>query len=89
MLLSIMNNDYRSMGELMMSDRLHEPYRESLIAEYEDIRRITLSEGAYATVISGAGPSLLTLCREEDADRIVGALASVSGCLHEKVDIFQ
>ncbi|WP_342389228.1 homoserine kinase [Salinicoccus bachuensis] len=89
MLLSILNNDYPTMGALMMSDRFHEPYRESLIAEYEDIRRVTLSGGAYATVISGAGPSLLTLCREEDVDRIVEALGSVSGCLHEKVEIFQ
>ncbi|MXQ50049.1 homoserine kinase [Salinicoccus hispanicus] len=89
MLLSIMNRDYRSMGELMMRDLYHEPYRKPLIQEYDEIRCIALSEGAYATVISGAGPSLLTLCDAADADRIVEALGKVSGCLHEKVDIFE
>lgn len=88
MLLSIVNGDYHSMGELMMRDLYHEPYRKPLIREYDEVRRIALSEGAYATVISGAGPSLLTLCDAADADRIVEALGGVSGCLHETVEIF-
>ncbi|MFC3388641.1 homoserine kinase [Salinicoccus sesuvii] len=87
MLLSIVNGDYQSMGELMMRDLYHEPYRRPLINEYDEVQKIALREGAYATVISGAGPSLLTLCDVADADRIIDALAVVSGCLHEKVEI--
>ncbi|WP_237604649.1 homoserine kinase [Salinicoccus sp. ID82-1] len=88
MLLSIVNKDYPSMGELMMRDLFHEPYRRPLIREYDEVRQIALEEGAYATVISGAGPSLLTLCDMADAGKILNALGKAPGCVHEKVDIY-
>jgi homoserine kinase len=46
-------------------DRLHEPYRESLIPGYEDVRRAALQAGAVATTLSGAGPSILAWCEDQ------------------------
>lgn len=45
-----------------LGDRIHQPYRQSLIPGYEAVSAAAASVGAYGTVISGAGPTLLTLC---------------------------
>ncbi len=58
-------------GELItdgMHDRLHEPYRWGLIPGGLKVREAALQAGAWGCVISGAGPSLLALCRAEVAD---------------------
>lgn len=88
LLMALINQDYKAMGQLMMRDRLHEPYRRHLIKEYDEIRAMTLSHGAYATVISGAGPTLLTLCDEADAGDIMDALSAIPDCVHEAINIY-
>lgn len=88
MLLAMANQDYKLMGELMMGDYFHEPYRRPLIAEYNEVKDIALENGAYATVISGAGPTLLTLCPEEKADEVLEKISHVTSCLHEKVNVY-
>ena len=42
-----------------MDDRLHQPYRASLIDEYEAVRALALRSGAAAVCISGAGPTMM------------------------------
>lgn len=49
------------------ADRLHEPYRRSLVPGYDDVRHAALRSGALALTLSGAGPSLLAWCTEESA----------------------
>ncbi len=44
-----------------LQDRLHQPYRKSLIKGYDCVYSAALSAGAYGMVISGAGPTLLAL----------------------------
>lgn len=44
-----------------LQDRIHQPYRYSLIPEYEKIRSVAFEAGAIAFCISGAGPTLLAL----------------------------
>lgn len=89
LLMAMMTKDFKSMGSLMMKDRLHEPYRRQLIGEYDRIREIALAGGAYATVISGAGPSLLTVCDARDAEGILGALQAVPHCIHERIKLYR
>jgi homoserine kinase len=50
--------DWLSMA---MEDKLHQPYRQSLIPGYEIVQQAAKAAGAYGMVISGAGPSLLAL----------------------------
>ncbi len=88
MLMAMAHNDYSLMGQLMMGDQFHEPYRRPLIKEYDEIKEISLKNGAYATVISGAGPTLLTLCPEEKAEDILQALSEVPNCQHDKVNVY-
>ena len=87
MLLSMVNKDYKTMGELMMQDKFHEPYRQPLIAEFPEIKEIAMKNGAYATVISGAGPTVLTLCPEDKVEEILKELQQVSTCKHESVEV--
>lgn len=88
MLLAMVEKDYETMGRLMMQDHFHEPYRGPLIQEFGPIKEAALAEGAYATVISGAGPTLLTLCPEDKADAILEAVSQVASCQHEKVNVY-
>lgn len=85
MLLSMVKKDYKTMGELMMKDQFHEPYRQPLIPEFGEIKEIAVNNGAYATVISGAGPTVLTLCPIEKTQSILEALRQVESCEHEEV----
>jgi homoserine kinase len=44
-----------------LDDRIHQPYRQSLITGFEAVQSAALNVGAYGLVISGAGPTLLAL----------------------------
>lgn len=88
MLLAMLKQDYVKMGQLMMHDQFHEPYRAPLIAEYDEIKEMTLANDAFATVISGAGPTLLTLCPTDKVNQIFDALKVVDSCEHRIVNIY-
>ena len=47
--------------EAALADRLHQPYRQSLIPGYGAVKAAALEAGAFGLVISGAGPTLLAL----------------------------
>jgi homoserine kinase len=57
-----------------LQDRLHQPYRQSLIPGYAELEAAALSAGAYGLVISGAGPTLLTLCHPNTANAVASAM---------------
>ena len=59
-------------------DRLHQPYRLPLIPGAEQVMEIAGALGALACFISGAGPTIMAVCRAQDADfarRAAAALA--------------
>ena len=58
-----------------MGDRLHEPYRKSLIPGYAAVTQAARDAGAYGVTISGAGPTLLALGSVEKATAIAQAMA--------------
>ena len=49
-----------------LQDRLHQPYRQSLIRGMTDVQAAALDAGAYGMVISGAGPTLLAVVPQAD-----------------------
>ncbi len=61
-----------------MQDRLHQPYRKSLIADYEAIESLVRTTGA-AFCISGAGPTLLCITQDERLEeKLAAKLPSVT-----------
>lgn len=48
------------------ADRLHEPYRSSLIPGYDTVKRAALDAGALSFNISGAGPAVFSFATENE-----------------------
>jgi len=57
-----------------MHDRLHEPYRWKLIKGGEEVCEAAMDTGALGCAISGAGPSILALCKEDKGKAISQAM---------------
>jgi homoserine kinase len=53
-----------------MEDKIHQPYRQSLIPGYAAVKAAALEAGAYNLVISGAGPTLLAITSLEQAPNV-------------------
>jgi homoserine kinase len=62
-----------------LQDRLHQPYRMSLIPGFESLQQTALELGAYGMVLSGAGPTVLALCPEEVAMEVGSSLVYTWG----------
>ncbi|MDF0551877.1 homoserine kinase [Kamptonema sp. UHCC 0994] len=58
-----------------MQDKIHQPYRQSLIKGYSTVRFAAIAAGAYEMVISGAGPTLLALASADVATAVAAAMA--------------
>jgi homoserine kinase len=54
---------------IALEDKLHQPYRQSLIPGYEKVKKAAINAGAYGMVISGAGPTLLALTNPDNAQK--------------------
>jgi len=59
-----------------LQDRVHQPYRRSLIPGFEQVESAAVSAGAYGLVISGAGPTLLALAHADVAPAVTQAMKS-------------
>tara|TARA_Y100001978_G_scaffold4044_1_gene3369 strand:+ start:3202 stop:4149 length:948 start_codon:yes stop_codon:yes gene_type:complete len=57
-----------------MFDKLHEPYRWKLIKGGLEVKEAALEAGALGCAISGAGPSILALCKKENGRVISQAM---------------
>jgi homoserine kinase len=66
-----------------MQDRLHQPYRKSMIADYEKIEALVRTMGA-AFCLSGAGPTLLCITRDKGLQaKLETKLAGLTGATWE------
>lgn len=60
-----------------MRDTLHQPYRAELMPESLDVLSAARDAGAYGACWSGAGPTMLAICGDEDtAEAVAEAMAS-------------
>ncbi|HCW9492063.1 TPA: homoserine kinase [Staphylococcus aureus] len=88
MICALAQHNYELAGKLMQQDGFREPYRQHLIAEFDEVKTIASQHNAYATVISGAGPTILIFSRKENSGELVRALnRNVVTCHSELVDI--
>ncbi|NWK83809.1 homoserine kinase [Staphylococcus sp. GSSP0090] len=88
MISALIQHNYELAGKMMEQDGFHEPYRQHLIPEFQTIKGIAKQHLAYATVISGAGPTVLTLIAPERSGELVRALKrEFKNCRSELVTI--
>ena len=62
--------------QVALADRIHQPYRQSLIPGYEAVQTAALEAGALGLVISGAGPTLLAFTETATAETVATAMAT-------------
>lgn len=70
-----------------LQDKIHQPYRQSLIRGYEAVQEAAMNAGACGMVISGAGPTLLALTDVTNADAVVREMAAAWGEFGVKADV--
>lgn len=71
LLASLQQGDLVQAGKMMEADLFHEPYRATLIPEVTQLRAIGHEEKAYATYLSGAGTTVMTVIAAEYAAAFV------------------
>lgn len=59
---------------MAMEDKIHQPYRKSLIRGYDAVKSAAMAAGAYGLVISGAGPTLLALTNVTEREAVASAM---------------
>ncbi|MGL5509609.1 MAG: homoserine kinase [Microcoleaceae cyanobacterium] len=74
LLVRALETGNRDWLKVAMQDRIHQPYRQSLIKGYAEVRQAAIEAGAYEMVISGAGPTLLALTNQTDALAVAEAM---------------
>ncbi|HUG47377.1 MAG TPA: homoserine kinase [Candidatus Limnocylindria bacterium] len=65
----------------MCQDRLHEPYRAAIYPEFPALERAALEAGALGAALSGAGSTVIALCRAAEAGLVAAAMESAAGRL--------
>lgn len=66
---AFMNSDMELMGKAM-EDKLHQPYRMSLIPGMDKVVQAARNMGAYSVALSGAGPTIIAFCTSNNAETI-------------------
>lgn len=78
MIAAVAAEDLTLVGEMMMEDRWHEPYRQSLVPHLAPVRELVRANGAYGACLSGAGPTVFILSPMEQSAIIVEKLVQLS-----------
>lgn len=68
-IIGVLRNDLRILGEAVSRDYVAEPYRGKLIPYYNEIKELALKKGAYGFNISGAGPSVFFIASKDEEAR--------------------
>lgn len=74
---SLLTGDYTLAGKMMEKDIFHEPYRQELIPNYTEIKTEAKKLGAYGTVISGAGPTMISFTKAGEGQALSKKMESL------------
>ena len=73
---ALAKGDLRVAGKAIEADRFHERYRQQLVTEFPQVKEVAHQHDAYATYLSGAGPTIMTLLPVEHAEAFAKDLES-------------
>ena len=82
---ALLTGDMVKAGQAIESDLFHERYRQELVREFATIKKVAKRNGAYATYLSGAGPTVMVLADLDKMPKIKAELEKqpFKGKLHE------
>ena len=74
---ALLKGDLLTAGRSIELDHFHERFRQSLVKEFPQVKEVAHQHDAYATYLSGAGPTIMNLLAPEHAASFVAALAEL------------
>ena len=82
---ALLTGDMVKAGQAIESDLFHERYRQELVREFATIKKVAKRNGAYATYLSGAGPTVMVLADTDKMPKIKAELEKqpFKGKLHD------
>ena len=82
---ALLTGDMVKAGQAIESDLFHERYRQDLVREFATIKKVAKRNGAYATYLSGAGPTVIVLAEPDKMPKIKAELEKqpFKGKLHD------
>ena len=82
---ALLTGDMVKAGQAIESDLFHERYRQDLVREFAAIKKVAKRNGAYATYLSGAGPTVMVLAEPDKMPKIKAELEKqpFKGKLHD------
>lgn len=82
---ALLTGDMVKAGKAIESDLFHERYRQELVREFATIKKVAKRNGAYATYLSGAGPTVMVLANPDKMPKIKAELEKqpFKGKLHD------
>ena len=81
LLHAFMTGDWKQLAPYLMRDRFVEPARAGNVPPYDAIRSAALDTGAHAVALTGSGPAMFAIARDEAAgQRICEAMLSCHRC---------
>ncbi len=82
---ALLTGDMIKAGQAIESDLFHERYRQDLVREFATIKKVAKRNGAYATYLSGAGPTVMVLADPDKMPKIKTELEKqpFKGKLHD------
>ena len=82
---ALLTGDMVKAGQAIESDLFHERHRQELVREFATIKKVAKKNGAYATYLSGAGPTVMVLADPDKMPKIKAELEKqpFKGKLHD------
>ena len=82
---ALLTGDMVKAGQAIESDLFHERYRQELVREFATIKKVAKRNGAYATYLSGAGPTVMVLADPDKMPKMKAELEKqpFKGKLHD------
>lgn len=74
---ALLTGDLEKAGKAIEADFFHERFRQKLVKEFAQIKEKAHQAGAYATYLSGAGPTVMVLAPKEQESKVLEAVQSL------------
>lgn len=74
---ALLTGNMQKAGKAIENNQFHEIYRQKLVKEFQPIKQAAAASGAYATYLSGAGPTVMVLCSLDKRANVYEAIAQL------------
>ncbi|CAH0344651.1 homoserine kinase [Bacillus sp. CECT 9360] len=72
---ALLSKQWKLAGEMMKNDEFHQPFRSHLVPHLAKVEEVAEESGAFGTVLSGAGPTVISFALWDKASKVKKNLA--------------